>query len=62
MFADLLLRPALHGAVGYWDELANLIPLVIGGVLLVYLYLASKKRRDKEKHPDAPPGEPPPKP
>ncbi len=52
MFADLLFRPFAHGAVGYWDELANLIPLVIGGVLLIYLYLTSKKRRAKEKDSD----------
>ena len=59
MLANLLYRPLPHGAIGYWDELANLIPLVIGGLLLIYLYFTSKKRRAKEKHPDVPPTEPP---
>jgi len=52
MVAHLLYRPPTHGALGYWDEVANLIPLVIGGVLLIYLYLTSKKRRAKEKDSD----------
>lgn len=62
MLVNLLSRPQLHGALGYWDELANLIPLVIGGLLLIYLYFTSKKRRAKEKHPDGPPTEPSAKP
>ncbi len=49
MHPILLLKPALHGAVGYWDEAINLIPLVLGMVLLLYLYLTSRKRRDKEE-------------
>ena len=49
MFAQMLLQPLAHGAAGYWDELANLIPLVIGGVLLLYLYHTSRKRRAKAK-------------
>lgn len=59
MVIYILFRPGLHGASGYWDELANLIPLVIGGVLLIYLYFTSRKRRAKEKDPEAPPTEPP---
>jgi hypothetical protein len=59
MFVNVMFRPLAHGALGYWDELANLIPLVIGGVLLIYLYVTSKKRRAKEKHSEVPPGEPP---
>jgi hypothetical protein len=49
MLFHLLFQPLTHGAAGYWDELVNLIPLIIGGVLLIYLYLTSKKRRAKEK-------------
>lgn len=52
MLTNLLFRPLTHGAVGYWDELANLIPLVIGGLLLLYLYATSRKRRAKEKDSD----------
>lgn len=52
----ILWAPLLHGAAGPWDEVINLIPLVIGGALLLYLYLTSKKRRereqDKEEAPD----------
>ena len=32
-----LLKPLLHGAVGFWDEVINLIPLVIGAALLLYM-------------------------
>jgi hypothetical protein len=59
---EMLFSPVYHGAAGYWDELANLIPLVIGGLLLLYLCAASKKRRAKAREADAPPPEPPPKP
>jgi hypothetical protein len=45
----ILLAPLSHGAAGPWDELINLIPLVIGGALLLYLYLTSKKRREREQ-------------
>lgn len=61
MVTHTFFRPGFHGVAGYWDELANLIPLVIGGVLLIYLYATSKKRRAKDKHAEGPPPEPPPK-
>ena len=44
----ILSKLALHGASGYWDEVINLIPLAIGAALLLYLYLTSRKRRDKD--------------
>jgi len=44
-----LFQPALHGASGPYDELINLIPLVIGAVLLLYLYLQSRKRRPEDE-------------
>lgn len=46
-----LLRPVLHGAYGPLDELLNLIPVVIGGLLLLYLYVTSRKRRSREEAP-----------
>ncbi len=52
MHADLLLLPLLHGALGWWDELINLIPVVVGIVLVLYLYRSSRQRRDE---PEAPP-------
>jgi hypothetical protein len=45
----MLLKPLLHGAVGYWDEVINLIPLVIGAAILLYLYLTSRKRKSGAK-------------
>jgi hypothetical protein len=39
------LAPVLHGAVGPWDEILNLAPLVVGTVLLLYLYFTKRKRR-----------------
>ncbi len=42
----LLLLPRLHGALGWWDELINLIPVVVGIVLVLYLYRNSRQRRD----------------
>lgn len=48
---ELVLRPAFHGAVGYWDEVLNFLPLALGIVLLIYLYLASRKRRAPDKPP-----------
>lgn len=45
----MLLKPLLHGAVGYWDEVINLIPLVIGAALLLYMYRSSRKRRSETK-------------
>ena len=44
----LPLAPLLHGAVGPWDEILNLAPLVVGTVLLVYLYFTKRKRRAEE--------------
>jgi hypothetical protein len=35
----------LHGRWGYWDELLNLIPVVAGAILLVYLYIVSRRRQ-----------------
>ncbi len=43
MVVHLLLRPALHGALGPLDEILTLLPLVIGVALLVYLYVSSRK-------------------
>jgi hypothetical protein len=39
----LPLRPALHGAVGPWDEIIALIPVAIGAILLIYLYFTSRR-------------------
>jgi hypothetical protein len=46
--ANILLRPLPHGAVGFWDEVLNLVPLVFGVGLLLYLYLGARKRRAAE--------------
>ncbi len=51
----ILFAPLRHGAAGPWDELINLIPLLVGGVLLLYLYLDSKKRREREQGEDEAP-------
>jgi hypothetical protein len=51
MHGVALLLPALHGASGYWDEVLNFLPLVLGAVLLLYLYLASRKKRTQDKPP-----------
>jgi hypothetical protein len=65
------LAPVLHGAVGPWDEILNLAPLVVGTVLLLYLYFTKRKRRadDAAAHdgkpepaPEAAPTEPEAKP
>jgi hypothetical protein len=54
MFAEVVLRPAAHGAVGPLDEIITLLPLVIGAALLLYLYFS---RREAKRHPtDAPLG------
>jgi hypothetical protein len=42
------LTPHLHGAAGWWDEIINLVPVIIGGVLILYLYRNSRRRRDAE--------------
>lgn len=63
--ANILLRPLPaplpHGAVGIWDEVLNLIPLLFGSGLLFYLYFGARKRRASEAQqreagaePDAP--------
>jgi hypothetical protein len=53
MLAEVLLRPARHGAVGPLDEILTLLPLVIGVVLLLYLYFSA--RRSKPSAGDPPP-------
>ena len=45
MLLMMPLAPVLHGAVGPWDEILNLLPLVVGTVLLLYLYFTKRKRR-----------------
>ncbi|MBM2850709.1 MAG: hypothetical protein HW418_3651 [Anaerolineales bacterium] len=45
------LKPAMHGASGYWDEVLNFFPLALGVALLIYLYLASRKQRPPEEPP-----------
>jgi hypothetical protein len=45
---NILLRPLAHGAVGWWDEVLNLIPIVFGTGLLIYLYRGARKRRAAE--------------
>ena len=57
MFATVLLRPALHGAVGPLDEILTLLPLVIGAVLLIYLYFSARKAKPPSG--DLPPGDDP---
>jgi hypothetical protein len=61
------LTPVLHGAVGPWDEILNLAPLVVGTALLLYLYFTRRKRQAGEAAqpdhpepaaPDAVPAEP----
>ena len=47
-FANILLSPLPHGAVGWLDEVLNLVPLVFGSGLLFYLYFSSRKRRAAE--------------
>ncbi len=44
MHFTLLLAPLLHGALGFWDEVINLVPVVIGVALLIYLYRTSRRR------------------
>jgi hypothetical protein len=41
----ILLRPVLHGALGPWDEVLNLLPFALGGALLFFrCYFARLKR------------------
>jgi len=60
--ADILLRPLAHGAVGFWDEVLNIIPLIFGAGLLAYLYFGRRKRRpaDAGQTPEAGPNPPAP--
>jgi hypothetical protein len=65
-YTNILLRPLPHGAVGFWDEVLNLIPLLFGSGLLFYLYFGARKRRATEAQqraatpdPAAPPEEHP---
>jgi len=64
--ANILLRPLAHGAVGFWDEVLNIIPLIFGAGLLFYLYFGKRKRRpavvqppEELPTPPAPPAAPP---
>lgn len=64
--ANILLRPLPHGAVGFWDEVLNIIPLIFGAGLLFYLYFGKRKRRpaaaqppEELPNPPAPPAAPP---
>jgi hypothetical protein len=50
MVSVLLWLPRLHGALGWWDELINLIPVVVGVLLVLYLYRASRRRRGESEH------------
>ena len=59
-------RPLAHGAVGWWDEVLNMVPLVFGGGLLFYLYFGKRKRAatnpqppEAEANPAPPPEEQP---
>ena len=60
-------RPLAHGAVGFWDEVLNVIPLIFGAGLLAYLYFGKRKRRPADAaqmpvsgpNPPAPPEDPP---
>jgi hypothetical protein len=58
MHITILLKPAFHGAVGYWDEILSFLPLVLGIVLLIVLYAASRKRgappREDKRDPPPP--------
>lgn len=40
---------AFHGAAGPYDELINLIPLLVGGVFLLYLYFTSRRQAGEKK-------------
>ena len=49
MLGEVVIRPTLHGALGPWDEIINLIPVVVGLVLVAYLYVSSRRRRNAEE-------------
>ena len=57
--ANILFRPLAHGAVGIWDEVLNVVPLVFGAGLLIYLYRGARKRRAAEAHQAEAGAEPP---
>jgi len=57
MFAAPPPAPALHGALGPWDEIITLIPVVVGAILLLYLYFTARSRPAGS---DDPPAEDPP--
>jgi hypothetical protein len=40
-----LFAPYVHGALGPWDEILTLAPLVVGVLLLLYLYFTSRPPR-----------------
>ena len=46
-------RPLAHGAVGIWDEVLNMVPLVFGAGLLAYLYFGKRKHRATDPQPPA---------
>ena len=58
--ANILLRPLPHGAVGFWDEVLNIIPLIFGAGLLAYLYFGKRKRRPADAAPPPAAGANPP--
>lgn len=51
MLGDLVIRPTLHGALGPWDEIINLMPVVVGLVLVAYLFVSSRRRRNAGEQP-----------
>ena len=60
MINDLALRPTPHGALGPWDEILTLLPVVIGTALLAYLYFTARKAPPPgDEAETAPPGEDP---
>ena len=58
--ANIWLRPLAHGTVGFWDEMLNLVPLVLGGGLLFYLFFSKRKRGATEPAEPADPAPTPP--
>lgn len=60
MVAHLALGPTPHGALGPWDEILTLLPVVIGTALLAYLYFTARKAPPAgDEAETAPPGEAP---
>jgi hypothetical protein len=55
-----LFSPTHHGALGPWDEILTLAPLVTGALLFLYLYFTARPPRpDEDDNPAAAPEEPP---